>query len=157
MTQIFYCFLPYLVFHTYTDFKDFKTYNKINLTALIALIYFSRGNYKLVITALLFSLVSGLYLERLGVWAPGDTRMFSICAGYVSLLGVPMGLYVGTTMVGYAITSIILLAAKKQLGIPNPMAILQPLLRDKGVHFPGAPLIAASSIISWGVTVWKFF
>lgn len=149
-------FLAYLAIHSYTDIKEQRTSNKVNLIALIVLVVLScPENIKPVITALLWCLVIGLILEKLGVWMPGDTRMFSICGGYTALLGVPVALYAAVVLIGYAVVGIFLLGVNKQLGMPNLLAVIHPVLRDKGVRFPGAPLLAASSLLSLGVIIWK--
>ena len=152
MIKVIAVFLPYLAAHTYTDIKQRRTSNKVNLFALLVLLYLAYPNIVQLITVLLYCLATGLFLERLGVWMPGDTRMFAICGGYVSLLKVPAALYIGATMLVYTAIGAVLLARRKMLGRPNLLAVFQPALREEGVWFPGAVMITLSSL---GVIVWK--
>ncbi|MCL6559952.1 MAG: hypothetical protein K6U74_14395 [Firmicutes bacterium] len=144
----------YLAVHTYQDHKSRKTSNKVNLLALVALACLAYPDIAKIATGLLFCLVVGLFFERLGVWLPGDTRMFAICGGYVSLFGAPVSVYVITTMLFYVIFSAFILAGKKMFYRPSLLALFQPAMR-KGVWFPGAALISVSSlgVIAW--TLWN--
>ncbi|WP_018086936.1 hypothetical protein [Desulfurispora thermophila] len=151
-----YVLIPYLLVHSYTDIKTARTSNIVNMMALLAMIYLGRNNLKPVMLALLFCLIVGLMLEKVKVWCPGDTRMFAIAGGYMTLLGVPLWVYLVSFFGCYLALSVLLLAANGQLKINNYTlySAFNPRLREKGIQFPGAPLISLVAMLSWGVARW---
>lgn len=146
MTAAVVVFVLYLAVHVYTDVRSRRTDNRVNFLALAVLLVAAYPHLGRPLTVLLYCLVVGLFLERLGVWLPGDTRMFAVCGGYTALFGVPPALYAGFVMLGYVMISAVLLVCNRLMGLPSLLAVFHPGLRSEGVQFPGAVLMALSSL-----------